>query len=66
MKKIEVPDGLYADFINVLFAADRHVKRTDKNERVMMFIKEVIGNAFHSGEVLVVNGTIIDKKNFNK
>lgn len=58
---IDVPDKLWADFINVLFAADRRIVRTPENEDVMMFIKEVIFNAFNKGDVLIVDGKIIPK-----
>lgn len=59
---IVVPDELWADFINVLYAADMHVVKTESNEEVMGFIKWVILEAFKEESILVVDGKIIPKK----
>jgi hypothetical protein len=60
-RNIEVPDEIWADFIDVLFAADRHVVRTEENENIMSFIKGIIMQAFQEGSVLIINEKIVPK-----
>jgi hypothetical protein len=59
---IEVPEEIWADFINVLFAADRRVVRTPENESVMNHIKGIIHQAFQDKTILIINGKIVPRE----
>jgi sulfur carrier protein ThiS len=59
---VEIPEEIWADFVNVLFAADRRVVRTPENEKVMDYIKYIILQAFQDETVLIINGKIVPRE----
>lgn len=65
-KKIEIPEDQWVDFINIIYAAIQHINHTDENAKIMLTLRQIVGNAFHSGEVLVIDGKIVDRDHLRK
>ena len=62
-KTIEIPGELWVDFIDIMYMAIQHTEATTDNLDIMNYFRSIIGGAFRDGEILVVDGKIIDKKN---
>jgi len=60
-KTVSIPEELWVDFINVLYASIQHITHTEENEKIMLHLRQVVGDAFHNGEVLVVDGKIVHR-----
>jgi hypothetical protein len=61
-KNVEVPIELWADFINVIYAAVQHITPTRENAEIITHLKGIVLKAFKDEDVLVVDGKIVDKK----
>ena len=66
VKKIDVPRELWCDFVNILYAATQHVKQTEENSDCLNFIRNEIQRSIENGDVLVIEGKIVDKESFLK
>jgi hypothetical protein len=64
-KNINIPEVLWADFINILYAAIQHIVPTEKNRKILQHMQTIVQGAFEKEEVLVVNGKIVDRKHFS-
>jgi len=60
-KTVSVPEEQWVDFINVLYSAIQHIKPTEQNEGIMATLRHIVGEAFHRGEVLVIDGKIVPR-----
>lgn len=65
-KKIEVPNDIWCDFMNVLYSAVQHIKPTEENVNCLNFIRNQIQESIEKQDVLVVDGKIVDKDKFIK
>ena len=60
-KTIEIPKELWIDFVGLMYTAIQHVTLTEENKDVIQLLRNIIGESFHKGEILVVDGKIISK-----
>lgn len=60
-KTINIPEEQWVDFINILYAAIQHITHTEENAAIMMTLRQIVGDAFQTGEVLVINGKIVSR-----
>ena len=60
-KIVEIPKAQWVDFINVIYVAIQHISITKENAPIMSTLHEIVRNAFKDGEVLVVDGKIVDR-----
>ena len=65
-KTINIPEEQWVDFINILYASIEHITHTEENAGIMMTLRQIVGDAFHKGEVLVINGKIVERDCFKK
>lgn len=63
-KKLEIPEELWCDFINVLYSAVQHIDPTEENQECMGFIKNEIQKTIENGEILVVNGKLVNRDEY--
>ena len=60
-KTVSIPEEQWVGFINVLYASIEHITHTEENREIMMTLRQIVGDSFHKGEVLVVDGKIVDR-----
>jgi len=60
-KTIEIPGDLWVEFIGLIYTAIQHIDATTDNIDIMNYFRSVIGGAFRDGDILIVDGKIIDK-----
>ena len=65
-KTIEIPEDQWVDFINILYASIQHITHTEDNANIMLTLRQIVGDAFHNGEVLVINGRIVGRDHLKK
>jgi len=65
-KKIEVPSHLWCEFIDVMFSAIKNIEPTKENAECMAFIKTEVYKAVEEGDILVVDGKLVDKEKYLK
>ena len=63
-KIVNIPEGQWVDFINILYASIEHIAHTENNRGIMMTLRQIVGDSFHKGEVLVVDGKIVPRDYF--
>jgi len=59
---VEVPKELWVDFTGIIYTAVQHITLTEENIEIMNFLRSVVGKSLRDGEILVVDGKIIAKK----
>ncbi len=64
MKTIEIPDKIWAEFINVLYSAVLHIDPKTANDNCMKHIQYIITKALQEESVLKVNGKIVNKDGY--
>ena len=60
-KTVDIPEELWVDFIDILYTSIQHITHTEKNEKIMLVLRQIVGDAFHNEEVLVVDGKIVHR-----
>jgi hypothetical protein len=61
-KTIKIPGSLWVDLVNIFYLAIQHIERTDKNSTAIDFLKKILEDSFNAGEILIIDGKIIDKE----
>ena len=64
MKQIEIPEELYAQFIDVLYAGLVNIKETEVNQHIRFFMMYLIEQAVENKDILIIDGKIVDRKEF--
>lgn len=65
-KRIKIPKNIWASFIDVLYAAALHIDPSSVDPECMGFIQYIVREALSSGDLIVVDGKIMDKKKYNE
>ena len=55
-KIVKIPKKQWVDFINVIYTAIQHIEHTEENTDIMLTLRQIVGDSFQEGEILIVDG----------
>jgi hypothetical protein len=64
--KVEIPEELWAGFVDIVYAAILHITPTEENEGCLLYLQNIVEGAIEDGTVLVVDGKIVGREDYIK